>query len=101
MKVSAIDADVAQGMVIGRRELRQYTPVRTASPPQGQQCDDFVGDPRFAGIRARPAADVATRNVRPPKLPCQFTEMKLHKNISFKVLRNFGRADEAWSAVHS
>jgi hypothetical protein len=101
MKVGAIDADVAQGMVIERRELRQQTPVRSASPPQGQQPDDFVGDPRFAGIRTRPAADVATRNVRPPKLPCHFSEMKLHKNTSFKVLRNFGRADEAWSAVHS
>jgi hypothetical protein len=101
MKVGAIDADVAQGMVIERREFRQQTPVRSASPPQGQQPDDFVGDPRFAGIRARPAADVATRNVSAPKLPCHFSEMKLHKNLSFQMLRNFGRADEAWSAVHS
>jgi hypothetical protein len=71
-------------MVIERRELGQQTSVRTASPPQGQQPDDFVGDPRFAGICARPAADVATRNVRPPKLPCHFSEMKSHKNISFE-----------------
>jgi hypothetical protein len=100
MKVGAIDADVAQGMVIERRELRQQTPVPGASPPQGQQPDDFVGDPRFTGIRARPAADVATRAsvIRNPR---HFSEMKLHKNISFQMLRNFGRADEAWPAVHS
>jgi hypothetical protein len=92
VEVGVIDANIAQGMVIKRRELRQQTPVRSASPPQRQQPDDFVGDPRFAGALACPAADFATRNVRPPKLPCHFSEMKLHKNVSFEMLRNFGRA---------
>ena len=49
MEVVPIDADIAQGMVIGRRKFRWQSPVLSAgagaSPPQGHQPEDSIHDP--------------------------------------------------------
>jgi hypothetical protein len=92
MEVGPIDADIAQIMLIERRELSQHPSVGRAgsgaSPPQPEQPDVPFHDPWSAEVRGGPGSGFAARDVRSrsrrPASACHFGAFNLHSKISFK-----------------
>jgi hypothetical protein len=90
-----MDADIAQGMVIERREFRQHPSIRGAgpgaSPPQRQHQWDLIDDPRFAAVRGSPGYDFAAAKVRRrrggPESARRFGALNFHSKISFRIYK--------------
>jgi hypothetical protein len=103
MEVGPIDADIAQSMLVERRELGKRPPVGGAnpgaSPPQPEHADASLHYPRSVEVGGDPGSAFAGRSIRShtgwPETARCLGELTPHSKIFLQLLsmgdiRGFG-----------